>query len=170
MSKKQHCRQAGQNAHPVTPFTRTEDEGISRLRVPVPEGEVPVSTVTLSTDAPTFSRRVTLLRAAGQVLDPMRSLRWVGSDRPGAITVEVDRIVGDELVVELDNGDDPPLPVDEIALTWPAWELLAVLPGSMQKPSRRTKTPCSRSPTYSRGPASTTRTRSRGSSRRFGAR
>src|SRR5690606_4333829 len=35
---------------------------------------------------------------------------------------------GDRLVVTIENGDDPPLPVEAVELRWPAWELVARLP------------------------------------------
>ena len=110
------------------PFTRTEEARASLLRVPIATPDLPLSTVTLRTDAPTFSRTVTLYRAAGAVLEPLRTVAWVGEDRPVALPLSVDRVVGDELVLRIDNGDDAPLPVEAIDLSWPTWELIAVLP------------------------------------------
>ena len=112
----------------AAPFTRTEEARSSLLRVPVSTPDLPLSTVTLRTDAPTFARTVTLYRAAGSVLEPLRTVEWVGDDRPVALPLSIDRVVGDELVLRIDNGDDAPLPLQAIDLSWPTWELIAVLP------------------------------------------
>lgn len=109
-------------------FTREEQRGESLLRVPMPAPLVPVATVTLETDALLFSRRVTLQRVEGGVLVPVRSFRWVGEDRPSTVSLHVDTLLGEELVVTIDNGDDPPLPITGVWATRPGWEALAVLP------------------------------------------
>lgn len=109
-------------------FTREERRGESLLRVPMPAPGVPVATVTLETDALLFSRRITLQRVEGGVLVPVRTFRWVGEDRPSAVSLHVDDLLGDELVVTIDNGDDPPLPITGVWATRPGWEALAVLP------------------------------------------
>lgn len=114
--------------HASTPVTRTEDGPLSILEVPVPAPAVPVSTVTLRTPSPAFSRPVTLLRGGPGAWIPLRSADWTSTDRPGALTLDVDAVVGDVLRVEIDNGDDPPLAVGDLTLSWPAWELLTVLP------------------------------------------
>ena len=51
-----------------------------------------------------------------------------GAERPGAMAVAVDAPMGDRLVVEIDNGDDPPLPVTGVTVLRPRFELVAVLP------------------------------------------
>jgi|GEM_PF-2205969 len=107
---------------------RTEDGGISRLVVPISDPDVAVATVTLHTDATAFRRTVTVLYPAADRLLPLRSVGWEGADRPGAIGIAVDQVVGDTLVVEIDNGDDPPLPVSGMSVSRPGWELVAVLP------------------------------------------
>lgn len=109
-------------------FTREEQGGRSILRVPMPEPGVPVASVTLETDALLFSRRITLQRVEGGVLVPLRTYRWVGEDRPTAVSLHVDDLVGDELVITVDNGDDPPLRITGVSATRPGWEVLAVLP------------------------------------------
>lgn len=107
---------------------RIEDGGISRLVVPVADPDLAISTLTLSTSAAAFKRRVTVLRAAGDHLLPLRSLGWTGADRPGSLGIGVDTVVGDQLIIEIDNGDDPPLPIDGLQLARPGWEMVAVVP------------------------------------------
>lgn len=107
---------------------RTEDGGVSRLVVPVPDPEVAVATLTVHTEATAFRRIVSVLRPAADHLVPLRSVDWSGADRPGEVGIAVDTVVGDTLVVEIDNGDDPPLPVDALRLSRPGWELVAVVP------------------------------------------
>jgi hypothetical protein len=109
-------------------ITRTEKGQQSILRVAMPAPNVPVASVTLHTSALLFDRRVTINRVAGPTLDPLRSFDWRGADRPAEVSVTLGQVVGDELVIIIDNGDDPPLPVDSVSATWPGWELLTVLP------------------------------------------
>ena len=107
---------------------RIEDGGISRLLVPISDPDLAVSTVTVATKASAFKRRVTLLRPAGDHLKPLRSVSWTGADRPYAIGIGVEEVVGDQLIIEVDNGDDPPLPIHAITLARIGWELVAVVP------------------------------------------
>ncbi len=107
---------------------RKEDGGISRLVVPLADPEVDVATVTLETSATAFRRRVTLRRPAASRLEPLRSVSWNGSDRPGVLGIAVDSVVGDQLIIEIDNGDDPPLPVTGVSVSRPGWEMVAVVP------------------------------------------
>ncbi len=109
-------------------FTRTEDGARSILRARLPAADVPVATVTIRTPALLFEREVTVNRVEGGVLAPVRARTWVGVDHPTALALTLDAPMGEELVIALDNGDDPPLPVDAIEVTWPGWEILAVLP------------------------------------------
>ena len=107
---------------------RVEDGGISRLVVPIDSAQLALGTITLSTPAAAFRRQITVLRAAGKQLLPLRSVSWNGADRPGHLGIAIDEVIGDHLIIEIDNGDDPPLPVDGLELTRPGWELVAVLP------------------------------------------
>lgn len=107
---------------------RTEDGGISRLVIPIADPDVAVATVTIQTDATAFRRRVTVLMPAADRLVPLRSVHWSGSERPGSLGIAVDSVIGDTLVVEIDNGDDPPLPLSGVSVSRPGWELVAVLP------------------------------------------
>ena len=59
---------------------------------------------------------------------PIRTLRWIGGQRPGQLALSVRQPVPSTLVIEIDNGDDPPLPVDDIQVTVPSWELVTMLP------------------------------------------
>ena len=58
----------------------------------------------------------------------LRGVSWNGADRPGALGVAVEATVGDVLVVEIDNGDDPPLPIRSVEVARPGWEMVAVVP------------------------------------------
>jgi hypothetical protein len=107
---------------------RREDGSRSLLTVAVPTPSLAVSRVELETKASVFSRRVTLSRPVGASLEPLRSFEWVGSERPGRLVLDLDRVVGDTLVIEIDNGDDAPLPVDAVLLGWDEVELVAHVP------------------------------------------
>lgn len=114
-------------------FTRSEEGAQSILRVPLPtagamEDGPPLSTVRISTDAPLFSRTVTLSRVRGPVLEPLRVYHWAGQDRPATLSLDLGVPVGDELVITIHNGDDPPLPVRAVQASVQHWELVTVLP------------------------------------------
>jgi hypothetical protein len=112
----------------VLEVAREEDGPTTRLKVTIPDPEIPITSITLSTEASLFSRRVTAWRARGTELEPLRSYEWIGADRPGELTLELSALVGETLVVTIDNDDDPPLPVTVSAVGWPRHELIAVLP------------------------------------------
>lgn len=110
------------------PFERTERESQSVLEVTLPQPNVLVGVVTLSTEAPLFDREVRLSRPSAGRLETMRAIRWSGLDRPSTVSIALSQRVGDTLVVQIENGDDPPLPITAIEAAWPGWELLAVVP------------------------------------------
>ena len=110
------------------PMERRERDGKSVIEVALPEANATIGTVTLTTEAPLFSRRVRLSVPRGGVLQTLRAVQWVGADRPSSLTVDLHQRLGDTLVVEVDNGDDPPLPIGTVSVDLPAWELVAVLP------------------------------------------
>ena len=121
-------RQRPTHRQQATEPTRTEDGSTTRIRVPSPHAQTPVASVTLATDAAIFERNVTVFRARGARLEPLRSMRWIGQDHPTRVSLSIDAPVGDELVIEIDNGDNPPLPITSIQLGLPDWELVAVIP------------------------------------------
>jgi hypothetical protein len=110
------------------PVEREEKGDVTFLKVEVPHQEIPVASITLTTDATLFQRRVTAWRARGATLEPLRSYEWVGEDRPGALTLELSKLVGETLLISIDNGDDPPLPVEIESVGWAQHELIARLP------------------------------------------
>ncbi len=114
-------------------FTRTEQGSRSVLRAALPlAGEhddgPPISAVRITTSAPVFSRTITLSRARGATLDPIRVITWSGSERPSTLSVEVGQPLGRELVLTIENGDDPPLPIDGLSASVRSMELVASLP------------------------------------------
>src|SRR5262249_23718706 len=60
-------------------------------------------------------------------LQPVRTYSWDGSMR-SELTLDLGVRFADRLVIEIDNGDNPPLAIDAVDVRWPQWELLAVLP------------------------------------------
>jgi len=121
-------RRGGEHPLEELTFERREEGSRSFLSVTLPTEGLPLSSVTLSTDAPLFSRRVTVFRTVGAELDPVRTYDWVGSDRPSQVTLQLHQTFTDQLVVAIDNGDDPPLPVSAIKAAWPAWEVVTTVP------------------------------------------
>lgn len=121
-------RRGGDQRWTELAFSREEADGRSLLEVVLPEAGVPVGSVTLTTDASVFSRQVSVGRPGAGGLEAVRAVVWEGADRPGSLTLDVDRRFGDRLRIAIDNGDDPPLPITGVEVRWPSWELLAVLP------------------------------------------
>lgn len=121
-------RRSADNAWPDVDVQREERGAQSRLRVTLPEPGVPVGRLTLRSDAPVFDRTVTVSRAHATELEPLRVFRWLGADRPTALALDVDALVGDQLYVDIDNRDNAPLPITGVDLSWPEWELVLFLP------------------------------------------
>ena len=111
------------------PMERTERGEDSHIAVQLPERNLFVSTLTVHSSAPVFDRTVTVSKPVnGRPADVLRKVSWNGLRRPGSLGIGLHRRVGDELLVTIDNGDDPPLPVERIDVTWEGWELMVVLP------------------------------------------
>lgn len=114
---------------PELPFTQGEKRRESVVELTLPEANLPVRSVTLHTEAGRlFDRRVTLWRQTGKRREVIRVLRWVSSSHPESLSIQVGRRVGEELVVTIDNGDDPPLAIQRVDVQWDRWELVAYLP------------------------------------------
>lgn len=110
------------------PFEREEKGSRSILRVRLPQADIEVGNLTLSSSAPVFSREIQVARPAGPRLDTLRYTTWSGDGTPSRLTLDVHQRVGEELVVIVENGDDPPLPIEGIEVRHGTWELLALLP------------------------------------------
>ncbi len=109
-------------------FDRTESGSRSRLRVKLADPNVPVSSITLTTSARAFSREIRVMRERAAHLEPVRAWTWTSDRAGGGLTLDLSERFGDELVVEIDNGDDAPLPIETVKLGLPAWELVALVP------------------------------------------
>ncbi len=106
--------------------TRTERGDVTRLRITLPDENLPVVFLTLASTATVFDRTLTVLDARSE--RPLRSVRWVADGAAGRAVVEVFGPVPQELVVTIDNGDNAPLPLDPPTATTDGRELVAVLP------------------------------------------
>jgi len=110
-------------------WERSEDGGVSRFAVTLPHERMHVDNVVLTTSAQLFDRRVTVLTPDGATLRPIRTTRWVGGARPGRVAVQVRSMTpGQVLVIEIDNGDDPPLPIDGVFVFGDGYEVVTVIP------------------------------------------
>ncbi len=124
-------RTGRETAWETAPFTRDEVGSLSRIRVALGAELAPVATVRLGTSGDTFRRSVRVLRDRGTITEPLRSVEWRGDQQGVSLAIAIDAVVGRELLVEIDNGDNPPLAVSEVSVTYPEWELRArVSPGS----------------------------------------
>lgn len=107
---------------------RTESGRTTELRIPLGQDDAPVATLRLTTSRDVFSRSVTILRDRGTITEPLRSVQWQGDGQGTTIAVAIDAVVGRELLVRIDNGDNAPLPIEGATVTFPEWELRANVP------------------------------------------
>jgi hypothetical protein len=115
---------------------RSEDGPITRFEIKNPQPDLPIEAVSLRSTALAMSRTVSLKRPAGGSLEFLRLSTLSFTSAPGAVMPEGGRsyslslgqAVGDTLVLEIDNGDDAPLPVEGIELWTEGHELLAAVP------------------------------------------
>lgn len=107
---------------------RHEREGVTELRLSLGEINAPVETVTLHTARNMFQRTVTILRDRGAITEPVRRVSWAGGEQGNTVAIAVNDHLGKALLVTIENGDNPPLPVDGITVSAPEWELRARLP------------------------------------------
>ncbi len=112
----------------TAPFTRQEEGRSSLIRVPLGQSDAPVATLTLTTSRDVFSRRITVLRDRGTMTEPLRVVDWRGDGAGTSVAVAVDAIVGKELLIRIDNGDNAPLPIESVTVSFPEWELRANVP------------------------------------------
>lgn len=113
---------------PKAEFTREEEGSRSLLRVPVGLDEAAVGTVRLKTSRGVFSRNVTIFRDRGAVTEPLRSVTWSGEEQGVELAIALNTVVGEELLIQVENGDNAPLEIEDIALSYPEWEVRARVP------------------------------------------
>jgi hypothetical protein len=111
-------------------ITRVETGRVSTWSIAVDTPNVPLSSLVLETDAEVFSREITVLRPRGGALEPLRVETWTALDGARPHAIDIDQAVGDTLLVQVNEGDDPPLPITRASLSWPTWDLVVDLPAS----------------------------------------
>jgi len=103
--------------------------GVTRVRVVLPDAGVPVHGVVLRAADRGFSRQVTLFETRGDAPRRIRRLTWDGAERgESRLAIRLDRAVGSQLLIEIENGDDAPLSLEPVELTTTQLYLLAKLP------------------------------------------
>jgi hypothetical protein len=120
-------RRAGGHRLDGLAFDRIEDGNTSLMEIQVPPG-LPIDQVTLRTSSVIFNRTVRIGRPTSGGFDPIRRIQWRAEDRPGVLTAQVGQAVGDGLIVSIDNGDNPPLPLSDVEIEWARWELVFAAP------------------------------------------
>jgi len=108
--------------------TRVEVGGRSRLTVPIVASGVPVERVELHTPQGRFQRDVLFLRDRGRMTEALRSVGWSSGSEGSTLSVTLGEVFPDALLVEIDNADNPPLPVDRVTLVGPGKELRVRVP------------------------------------------
>lgn len=111
----------------VTP-ERTEVGGRTRLTVPVLAEGVPVERIELHTSQGRFRRQVAVLRDRGRMTETVRAVEWSSEAEGSTLSLALGDVFPEALLVEIDNGDNPPLPVDRVTLIGPGKELRVRVP------------------------------------------
>ena len=109
-------------------WQREEQGATSRILVSLPLDGLAVASVRLTTPATVFERQVRVEAARGADLDVVRAATWRAADRPGQLSLALGRPLGAGFAVAIDNGDDPPLPIDGVEVRVGTWEVVTVLP------------------------------------------
>ena len=110
------------------PFERIEQGTQSYLTVTLPQGNLEIGSVELTTDAPSFERKVELTSVSGARLQTLRALTWRARDGALPVRFAVNRRLDQKLTVAIYNGDNPPLPIDAIRVSRASHDLIAYLP------------------------------------------
>lgn len=121
-------RTGRETAWDIGELQRKEVGHTTELRIPLGQDDAPVATLRLHTSRDVFSRSITVLRDRGTQTEPLRTVSWQGSGQGTTIAIAVDAVVGRELLVRIDNGDNAPLPIESATVTFPEWELRANVP------------------------------------------
>lgn len=97
----------------------TEDIGTTTLlRAQLPAIAGPVGSVRLYTGRDTFRRSVSVLRDRGTMTEPIRSAQWEGSNQGRVLNLNLGVELGKELLIRIENGSNPSLPVEQVVATW----------------------------------------------------
>jgi hypothetical protein len=120
----------------LTPAIQTADDpqrpSLSRWVLKLPHGRLPLRRLSCETDAPFFKRPVVLIE---QVQDergnpraiPITHATWVRTPgrKSAAMVIDLSQAPkGDTLVLEIENGDNPPLKIDRFQFHYPATRIL----------------------------------------------
>lgn len=109
------------------PFEREEKGTTTQIRVPL-DGTAPVASVLIETSQSVFERNVEILRDAGRSTVAIRRVFWQGPQRGGTLSVAIGERLGDALLIRIENGDNPPIPIESVRVTTPGWELRTRVP------------------------------------------
>lgn len=109
---------------------------VSRYHIHLPEAELPDATLILSTPTPTFSRTLTLraLHPDPPNAQPIASAEWSRTEEDSVAELRLAlpwKAPGD-LLLEVEEGDNAPLPLNTPRLEVPAYRLRFFHPGGTQ--------------------------------------
>ncbi len=108
---------------------REERDGISALVLTLPQANLPAKALVLSTGRTTFEREVRLISAVPGDAQGLSATIWRGSSEgESRLVLPVPDRLPRRLELRIDNGDNPPLPVDSVSLIVPTWEARVQLP------------------------------------------
>ena len=112
----------------VIGFTRSEKGTHSQIHVPLAAADAPVAALSLHTPSGRFQRSISVLRDRGRMTEPVRTVQWNSEAKGSTLSISLYEHFGRDLLVDVDNGDNPPLPIDRIVTTSPAWEVRTRVP------------------------------------------
>ncbi len=117
------------STHAGLVYTREEREGVSVLTVTLPEPGLPALGLVIRSDRGLFEREVRVQGGSPERPVVLAQQRWQGSEEgESRAVIPLDRRLDGPLRIALDNGDNPPLPVRDLALVTRAASAWLALP------------------------------------------
>lgn len=110
------------------PLVREEKGSASEIRVPLADGSVPLASIHIRTPFELFEREISLLRDRGRATETLRRVSWSAPTQGGTLAISVGEPLGDAILLRIENGDNPPLPITDVRATTPVWELRVRIP------------------------------------------
>ncbi len=108
---------------------RQEDGPRSQLTIALPQPGLPARTLALRSDRTRFRRDVTVYDGPLVAGRELARATWEGAEEgESRLVLPLDRVLGSQLTVVVDNGDNPPLPIEAVELVTRAASAWLALP------------------------------------------
>ncbi len=125
-----HAEPMGRKQAGLVP-QRLEQGAESHITVVLPQAGLPARTLVLRSERTRFRRDVVVYDGPADVGIPLARAAWEGAEvGESRLVLRLDAQLGSELRVVIDNGDNPPLPIEDVELVTRAASAWLALPGA----------------------------------------